>query len=529
LAWAVNRGQRFLYIYSFYTHQAYSLQDQGQPVTSQTHLVQISSSTNYPSFFTMGDIPPPSPSGPPHQQHANLRATLPVPNPTTSHWQTPEHRLARHRSTPDLPSEADIVVIGSGITAAFFALDILIADHGIPGNMNMVVLEARTMCSGATGRNGGHLVVDGSARNERREWEERVWDMVAEVAVRGGSRIECEWREVRNVMGWWGWDREGWEGVKRRVQRDREVYGEQYRVVEDEEELMGLDLKGSIGAVLSGQGRAATLCPYALVCGIWEGLINSFDDGGPSPLNLQMETPVVGVERDEATGINVVKTKDRGEIRAKHVVVATNGYVSQLLEQFTGLVVPTQGQMTALKPVEQGRILKHDYGLEGLKGQSGLIEDYAVQRPWDKVGQGAIMHGGARQWVKGGGEGVSDDSYNVDEAVEWLRDLPQRIDVGADAPQLELLKAWTGVMGYSKDRAPWVGAMPGTPGVWVSAGYTGHGMTNAPGCGRHLGILVSAALRGEDWKEAERKSIADGTILQEFVISEERIAKAKLM
>lgn len=56
------------------------------------------------------------------------------------------------RTTP-IPAEADVVVIGSGITAA--ATLYTLADRA-PG-LKAVVLEARGICSGATGRNGGHI------------------------------------------------------------------------------------------------------------------------------------------------------------------------------------------------------------------------------------------------------------------------------------------------------------------------------------------------------------------------------------
>jgi glycine/D-amino acid oxidase-like deaminating enzyme len=61
--------------------------------------------------------------------------------------------------SPTLPKTSDIVVIGSGITGtsvAKFLLDGSDVNH-------VTLLEARTLCSGATGRNGGHLVTFGAA------------------------------------------------------------------------------------------------------------------------------------------------------------------------------------------------------------------------------------------------------------------------------------------------------------------------------------------------------------------------------
>lgn len=55
------------------------------------------------------------------------------------------------------PSDADIVIIGSGISGASLAYTILTECQTLGIAKKVVMLEARQICSGATGRNGGHL------------------------------------------------------------------------------------------------------------------------------------------------------------------------------------------------------------------------------------------------------------------------------------------------------------------------------------------------------------------------------------
>jgi len=81
---------------------------------------------------------------------ASIPPTLPRPNPTISGWQDPPDAIANLRSTTKLPEIADVVIIGSGISGVSIALGLLDADKGL----NVVMLEARQACSGATGRNG---------------------------------------------------------------------------------------------------------------------------------------------------------------------------------------------------------------------------------------------------------------------------------------------------------------------------------------------------------------------------------------
>jgi hypothetical protein len=74
--------------------------------------------------------------------------TLPVPNPTRSFWHaTHPNPLVHHRTTADLPTRASVVIIGSGITGVFAARELIAS-----GVTEVVVLEARDICSGATGR-----------------------------------------------------------------------------------------------------------------------------------------------------------------------------------------------------------------------------------------------------------------------------------------------------------------------------------------------------------------------------------------
>ncbi len=86
------------------------------------------------------------------EKRAQIPVTLPVANPTVSYWQDPPSALADHRTTATLPATADTVIIGSGITGA------AIAWHLLQGaSTNILMLEARQACSGATGRNGMSL------------------------------------------------------------------------------------------------------------------------------------------------------------------------------------------------------------------------------------------------------------------------------------------------------------------------------------------------------------------------------------
>lgn len=83
-------------------------------------------------------------------ERAAIPVTLPRDNPTQSYWQDPPDEIADLRTTENLPANADVVIIGSGITGAAVAWNLL----DVEKPPNIVMLEARQACSGATGRNG---------------------------------------------------------------------------------------------------------------------------------------------------------------------------------------------------------------------------------------------------------------------------------------------------------------------------------------------------------------------------------------
>lgn len=98
-------------------------------------------------------------SAPVHTLFRRIRNTpgLPCSNPTDPYWLRTLSPIATHNSDGHLvvPAYADVVVIGSGITGTSFLRTLL--DHDAKHNVNAsplqaVLLEARDLCSGATGR-----------------------------------------------------------------------------------------------------------------------------------------------------------------------------------------------------------------------------------------------------------------------------------------------------------------------------------------------------------------------------------------
>jgi hypothetical protein len=81
----------------------------------------------------------------------SLSPGIPQLNASIPYWTMPPSSIARHGHDTPLPCDADIVIIGSGITGTSVAKAMLEQDRGVEA-LQIVMLDARDACSGATGR-----------------------------------------------------------------------------------------------------------------------------------------------------------------------------------------------------------------------------------------------------------------------------------------------------------------------------------------------------------------------------------------
>lgn len=268
------------------------------------------------------------------------------------------------------------------------------------------------------------------------------------------------------------------------VRKSNLTLGALVRVLSNRIELAKLKISNAVGAVV--QTHAAKLSPYKLISWILETLIKE------SKLNLQTSTPVLSLSRSDSSSSSWIIYTSRGTVATPHVLFATNAYTSYLLSRFHRLIVPVRGEMSALIPPKMllKEPLQHTYAFVGTLGQNRIQDDYLVQRPISSTfdGEGQLMFGGGRTTAKHRGVNVDTDD-DIDElTAQYLRkSLLALLDIEGDAKvptenyvektshRLTAEKEWTGIMGFSRDGFPWVSAVPGMPGLWISAGFTGSG------------------------------------------------------
>ncbi|KAL1881244.1 hypothetical protein Daus18300_001096 [Diaporthe australafricana] len=463
-------------------------------------------------------------------QRAGIPVTLPRANPTQSYWQDPPDDIADLRTTPDLPERADIVIIGSGITGAAVAWNLLQGNGGSSSSSrpSIVMLEARQACSGATGRNGGHtkaasyrsFLANAAALGTAAAAKIARLELANINAMHSFARehaIPCDSNpcETVDVI----YDEPHWQEAHAAVEAMRHALGPedpaaQYAFHDREETKARFYCAGTepVGAVsyaagsISGYGFGVGVLKLALREGI----------------SLQTNTPAVDLSQcSDGSGRWEVSTP-RGRIVADRVVLATNGYSAHLWKAFQGAIVPLRGQVTAQRPGS-------NMPSGGLPTTYSFIYEngyeYMIPRPPGTKHAGDIVIGGGL--VKAAQEGLfeygtTDDTVLDEDISAYLRDTTARRfgrkNWGEDHADGRVRAEWTGVMGYSPDGFPFVGELPGSSGggLWASCSFQGHGMVLCWMCARAVVQMMRGGGGGGD---------LGGWFPEAFVVSEERLAK----
>ncbi|KAG9243253.1 FAD dependent oxidoreductase-like protein superfamily [Calycina marina] len=402
--------------------------------------------------------------------HRNL--LLPVDNPTLPVWQTNPHPLHDHRSTEELPETCDVLIIGAGFAGVATVYNLVNGeDIGGTSELSVVILEARGACSGATGRNGGHVRPDHfgtiptyakrfglKAAEEFAEYEIANFHAIKKLVRQ--QKIDCDLVVTRTCTAFTN-------------QRTLDKYKPNYEMLaglpymDDFQFVIGEaaeSISGVKGALACSSYTAASVFPYKFIMHLLDSALNT------GHVNLQTHTPVIGISK-APDGTLVVKT-ERGFIHTKKVIHANNGYVAGLLPEYKHSIIPCKGICSHITVPEEkvAPLLTNSYIIATT--DNGM--DYLIPRP-----DGSIIVGGAshmfradkHQWYNN-----TDDSILIEAVKDYYDGYMQRTFQGWEDSGAKVKELWTGVMGYSYDSLPHVGDVPERLNQMILAGFNGHGM-----------------------------------------------------
>lgn len=354
-----------------------------------------------------------------------------------SWWLAEESRPLR---SPRLDDPVDVAIVGAGVTGCSCALTLA------SGGLRVRVYEARTVASGASGRNGGFALRGGAPPYDK-------------------ARAQLGVERARLL----------WAFTERALERMAELAGDAFRpegslrLAADNGERSELEAEF---AALREDGFAAEWLdelPPPLA-GRFFGAIRHPPDGALHPARwvrrLAARAAEAGAEIREHRRVQNVD-----ELPAERVVVATDGYGGDLLPELARVVSPVRGQVIVTEPLPERLFPCPHYSRGGY--------DY-----WHQPADRRLVLGGRRDTALEA-ELTAEEatSPQIQAALEsFAREL-----VGFE-PAVEA--RWAGIWGRTPDEYPLAGPLPGRDRVWVATGYSGYGNVLGFACGD----LVARAL-----------------------------------
>ncbi|CAK7238283.1 hypothetical protein SEUCBS140593_010509 [Sporothrix eucalyptigena] len=461
---------------------------------------------------------------------------------TKSFWMKDEHPTINTQHGGNGVSHIDVAIVGSGITGLSVAHTLFEeAEAGERAALSVMMLEARDVCSGATGRNGGHLLEtvaeygafkkafgQSEAMKLIRFRRGHLESMEELLRPRKSLRTFSQFRQVEFVDVYFDQAafQEAVENIeafmKEMPQESRGFAVKTRRALAEE---YGLS-PHAVGAIV---GPAGAVWPYRLVSGVLDELVRKH----PSNFFIRTQAPVRSISRSPGSHYYTLTTPT-GVVHARHIVHCTNGHIGHLVPGLRGRVIPLRGQMSAQEPgrnfPSQGH--RHSWVFNYANGF-----DYLTQLPGGDVAS-------AEQMMFGGGlaslpyQGVGEIGIATDDQITLAADIHLRGAMSAAfgeknwGPTAGVESMWTGIMGFTPDNFPWVGQLP--EGVthrpanngpeagreWAAAGFCGEGMVQAWGSGKAVALML---LRREGYS-----TDFESWFPAQLAITEDRLARATL-
>ncbi|WP_434988307.1 NAD(P)/FAD-dependent oxidoreductase [Pseudomonas protegens] len=372
-------------------------------------------------------------------------------------------------SLPGYPSlegqpSADVCVIGGGFTGVNTAIEL--ARRGL----SVILLEARRIGWGASGRNGGQLIrgigheVTGFARYVGQEGvkylEQAGIDSVEVVRQRISEHaIDCDLRwgfcELANTPA---------QFAAFQAEQDSLVrlgYRHPTRLVapQDMQQVVASSVYAG-GLVDMGSGH---LHPLKLVLG--EARL-----AASLGVRIFEQSPVLELTHGESVKVRCAT----GTVTAGHLVLACNAHLEDLEPRLSGKVLPAGSYIITTEPLAEARARQLIPDNLALCDQKVGLDYYRL------TADRRLLFGGACHYS---GRDPADIAGYM--RPKMLKVFPQLQDVAIDFQ-------WGGKIGITANRFPQVGRLSQYPNVYYAQGYSGHGLNVTHWTARLLAETIHA-------------------------------------
>ncbi len=371
----------------------------------------------------------------------------------TANWQT-------NYPTLKGTARADVAIVGGGFTGVNTALEL--AERGY----SVILLEARRLSWGATGRNGGQVI--GGIGHGHHRFKKQIGEEGIRSLYQMG--VDCTQIIKERVEKYqidcdltWGFLE---VALKPRHMRD-------FEAEKAHQEKMGYPHKLEL---LQRDQLGSEIVSDAYL----GGLLDRHGNGHCHPLNLCIgearaaeqqgvrifeQSPVIKV----VDGSSPAVITEHGRVEAEHLVLAGNGYLDNLVPKIDRIILPANSSVVTTEPLSDAQVESIMPGNRAVCDPRTALDYFRITA--DK----RLLFGGLSNYT-----GMAPSNLEAVMKEKILKVFPSLSDVAIE-------HGWSGQMGIGINRMPQLGRLNGN--VYYVQAYSGHGV--AP---THMTARVTAEM-----------------------------------
>lgn len=383
----------------------------------------------------------------------------------------------------DLSADADFVVIGGGLNGLSAALHLAKRGAGV------VLVEAGKIGSGASGRNGG-MVGSGMSIG--------LGTALKRYGDELGKKLYMEFTDavdfVENLVSEEGIDCDFSRNGKIKLAEKPRHYDDLITVQDLLRTKVGVEtilvpkdqLREEVGADRFFGGLVEPRSAEVHVGKLCKGLGFAAERAG---VEIHENLRATGLSKAGGGAHEHDVMTDRGVVRAKKVLVCTNGYTRGLKSYFTRRIVPIGSFVIATEPLTP-EICDIVMPTRRSASTSKNLIYY-----WRLTPDNRMIFGGRARFAVDGVRSDAKSGKILKKGMTWI--FPELADARIDYQ-------WGGMTGFTMDKVPHAGEQDG---VFYSLGHNGHGVQMATYMGKIMADVMNGKPETNPWRGQSFKAV----------------------
>lgn len=377
-----------------------------------------------------------------------------------------------------LPSQVDVAIVGGGYTGINAALTLT------KNGATVAVLERNTIGWGASSRHAGmatpglkqsvpNLMKKYGEQMARNFWQASVDALNLIDQIIAEENIDCDW--VRNGHIGVAFKKSHFENMQKKAAWFEQKLGYKYRVVAPADIRSEIGSDAYFGGLVDESSGALHPAKYMF------GLARAAARYGAALCEYADVTRI----QKQAHGFDVYI--DQGVVRAKEVLIATNGYTDRLVPGMKPKIFPVGSYIIVTEPLPSD-VQKRISPKGRIFSDSKWFLNYFCLTP-----------DGRMLW---GGRNNLSTNLDLNKSANILRQ--QMVRVFPELRDFPLTHTWTGQLGLTFDLMPHIGCVNG---IHYALGYSGKGLTIGTYLGREVGLLLSGQKTSSPFAEIPHQTM----------------------